>query len=294
MDQAKRVENILTDVMAVPARVFRSEAKIIQNLRRAAIESGDPEVIHDLRVSIRKVRTAIRMFWPVFSQEARLLDTPLRDLFHRLGEIRSLDVAITATCTFSPDVRLEILERLAELRSAEKAKLVAELSNPCVLDYLSALTNPVSLTPPPGVTSGRSHPIQIAHRQARRSYRKVVRFWDGVELHRLRRRVKRLRYTVEFFKAEYGTEAKEYATGLSDLQDGLGKTVDLLALSKLFSKLERLSRPAAKECKRQATSMASEAVTHKDLVRKAKKKLSGRAWKRLYLRSLSTQKPLAL
>lgn len=294
MDKAKRVENIFVDITTVPARAFKVESQRIAGLREAVLNSGDPDSIHDLRIAIRVMRTSIRLFWALFSQEARLLDSPLQDLFHRLGAVRTVDLAIAATCKFSDDVRLEILERLSEQRRFEKKMLLDALSSGSVLDCVSAISTPVPFAPSTSAASAVKHPIWVSHRQAAKSLKRISMIWDPVEVHRLRRRIKRLRYAAEFYRLEYGEDAKAYVKGLTSAQDDLGKWIDLVSLSDLFSRLDKVSRPAAMECRHQAALMAVEAQDGTQLIRTCAKHLSGKSWLRLKERLLAPKKSLAL
>ncbi len=270
---------ISVDVNMVCRRVVEGEIQRIAQLRQVVVESGDPTAVHDLRVSIRKLRTAIRLFWPILNQELRSLDLQLREVFHRLGELRNLDVAILACCDFSDDVREDLVERLVQMRTLTKPKLVTLLTGPCVVDVLIRIENPVAIVPQQNVWNNDTHPIRLAHRKTVKSLRRVSHLWDLVEVHRLRRRIKRLRYAVEFFAPEMGKSAKAYAKRLEAMQNLLGKTMDQVSLSSFFERLDHLSRGETRECRNQASKMAKKATHNRKELLKFKREISGREWK---------------
>jgi CHAD domain-containing protein len=64
--------------------------------------------------------------------------------------------------------------------------------------------------------------IQNCHRKARKLGKKV-RILDSTELHRLRIRIKKLRYAAEFFGTLWPVHrTKKYLSTLKDLQQALG------------------------------------------------------------------------
>lgn len=268
-------------IVAAPARVFGGESDKVEGYRKSVLQSGDPEAVHDLRISIRKIRTAIRLFWPILSTEARSLDVPLQELFRSLGEVRNLDIAIAASNECSPDLRWEIRNRLQESRAKANEVCLLALQTTNVLDTLLAIPDPVSLIPKAGVLDGETHPIRVTNRQAVKSFRKVEKSWETSEVHRLRRRIKRFRYALEFFAPEIGSDAKVLVKRLKDLQDVLGSTIDLVTLSHIYAQLPGLSPAADAEAKHRAKQMAQRARETRNSLPDCKGVFAGTAWKRL-------------
>src|SRR5262245_2722789 len=58
--------------------------------------AGEPEGIHQMRVAMRRMLSAIRMFAPVLRlEDTRALFQALKTIFSQLGGVREADVFIT-------------------------------------------------------------------------------------------------------------------------------------------------------------------------------------------------------
>ena len=110
--------------------------------------AGEPEGIHQMRVAMRRLLSAIRMFGPVLRlEDTRGLFQALKTLFTQLGEVREADVFIGETLpslaaaglgtTLESVLRREIAafraaayqRALDELTSANFARLVVQLND---------------------------------------------------------------------------------------------------------------------------------------------------------------------
>jgi len=278
MEEMYPGENSEGDLATIPARTIRTESRKIQVLRQEVVGSGSAESVHDLRVSIRRVRTVLHLFGPILTEDIRKLEDPLRTLFRELGEIRTLDIAVRACDELEPAVRQEVIDRLLSLRNANLKTVVSDISAHCVLDDLASLS--ISL-PTAGSVTGLVQPIRVAHRGVVRSFHRIAKSREIADVHRLRRRVKRLRYAVEFFEPEYGPPAKAYAKGIVEMQDQLGKTMDMVSLRSLFQHLGKISQQAAKACKQTARHLDLQVRHQKRCASEWQKGLSGKAWKDL-------------
>ena len=68
--------------------------RLSAQLRHAARHAGDPEAIHDLRVSIRRYTQCLRTFEDLFDLEAlKPIRKRLRTLMTLCGETRNCDIA---------------------------------------------------------------------------------------------------------------------------------------------------------------------------------------------------------
>lgn len=79
-----------------------AEAAIAKSFRKAvALESAvlqdkDPEDLHDMRVAMRRLQTALQVFEPALELPTPLSRKRVRQLAHRLGDVRDLDVQMIA------------------------------------------------------------------------------------------------------------------------------------------------------------------------------------------------------
>lgn len=217
----------------------------------------DPEGVHQMRVGLRRLRSALRLFreqLPVRETEA--LVEELRWLAGLLGAARDLDVFLEEllgpVTKGRPDDRgLAALREAAEgARRDAYAALRRELASPRYTALVLRLGRFVD-----GASFRRRGATELA-RPARPLARRLLRQRAarvrqlGVridelstrELHRLRIRAKRLRYATELLAPLFGDAAPaRTARRLADLQDVLGHLNDQATAEHLVARLrERL------------------------------------------------------
>lgn len=211
---------------------------------RAAL---DPEQIHKMRVAMRRLRTALRVFAGAF-EGAPLseLRDELRWLGRLLGEVRDFDVHRLALpqwrTRFSEapaegwvelDRRMAARRRLARTRlregfASERRAALDALALRCLSAPATASTTVASAAP-------RLVGDQIARC---RSALGKLRSRGTVELaHRLRIRVKNLRYTLEFLRRTAPDRFAASAKVLADLQTELGNLQDAVQTGRLAREL---------------------------------------------------------
>ena len=206
-------------------------------------EGEDPEELHAMRVSTRRMRAAWRVFGDGF-RDARTTKfrRRLRIVAARLGTVRDLDVLIEATEGFAaslPSSERDGLDPLIaawrEQRDAGRRLLVRELDSAghrrFVEDYRDfvltpgADVRPVDPTSPHRVRDTAGSRIWNAYEQVR-AYESVLKWADVPTLHQLRIEAKRLRYTLEFVREALGPEAPALISRVVALQDHLGAMND--------------------------------------------------------------------
>jgi inorganic triphosphatase YgiF len=207
------------------------------------IASGEylPEHLHQLRVGLRRLRSAIELFDGEGTDAA--LDEPAAALFRRLGTARDAEVVERE---FGPALR-EALRR--EDVAADGAllpgagapeSLVALVREPAtqgfLLDLLTALQAP-PVAPVDAEPALRDHLAgRLAHWH-RRVEKDTARFaeLDDAAVHRLRKRAKRLRYAAEFAGSLFkGRAVDGYLDAMNKLQDRLGAITDVLTAARVF------------------------------------------------------------
>ncbi len=200
---------------------------------------ADPEELHQMRVSVRRMRAVLRSARPFLDTSwSEPLRTELGALGHALGPVRDLDVLLD-----------RLRQDIAELDTAERsaaARLVSGLEVEhgearfemlAVLDgeryeaLVNALREAVR-APLPTAESG-AHGRRELRALVAKQYRKLRSAVDAAgrepsdeRLHELRILGKRLRYTAELAEPALGKPMKKLLSAAKDFQDVLGAHQD--------------------------------------------------------------------
>ncbi|MDO9244469.1 MAG: CHAD domain-containing protein, partial [Rhodocyclaceae bacterium] len=252
---------------AAPADAFRAIAlacldHLQQNhLGALACDSADPEYIHQMRISTRRLRAALRLFRPQLPDGlAAALLPPLSELMAVLGPARDLDVLLAEIAapvlTALPDEpRLAALVGIiTERRFVARQEAMRFMRSPryggIVLQALAILhAQPETVKVGAGGTAIMGSDtiaiiaplIEFAQNRLRRLRKKVLalagetRVDNPSSLHALRIDIKRLRYALEFFTPLASPKAlRRMLLHLTRLQDALGQINDLASAGELL------------------------------------------------------------
>ena len=220
--------------------VFRSTAfsclSQLQGNERGVRETDAPEFIHQARVSIRRLRSAIRLWRPLLPEDyVSNFDPRWRTLASQLGDTRNWDVFITeilppiikAFPDHSDVQRLSSQARshLAACRKAAQAAIKADTYSRLLLEFTAAtLALAESRKPPITAFAPRS-----LNKRAKRVAALAAETRDSnpEARHALRVALKRLRYALEFFAPLFPAKRlQRYHQGAAGLLDLLGRMND--------------------------------------------------------------------
>lgn len=217
----------------------------------ALIGARAPEALHQARVAMRRLRSALSLFKPLVSDERFLhFRSALRDASHKLGEARNLDVYLDRSAR--PEAEREsgaldvsdFIDTMEARRTAAYDGVVALLrAKPfrrLMLDLVEWIeTGPWLLDDDAMQTMRRDRPVQgfaaDSLDRARSKVRKKGRKLAGLDpraRHRLRIDAKKLRYASEFFAGlARGRKERErhetFIDALERLQEHLGDLNDI-------------------------------------------------------------------
>lgn len=215
----------------------------------AAAGARQPEGVHQLRVSLRRLRSALAIFKAPLIPRAGDLTVEARLALKRLGPARDMDVFLLETLPRVADFNagasgLTRLHELAEERQAEAYEQVRRLLadqhfSRFILDLLLIAEGGGS---PAGSAGGSL--VGKARRLLSRRHRKVVKAGQGfarltqLQRHDLRLALKELRYACDYFQILFPGKAKRpYVKRLAGLQDDLGTSNDATVASRVARKL---------------------------------------------------------
>jgi CHAD domain-containing protein len=231
--------------------------EILRTMGPRVPDGDDPEIIHDVRVAIRRIRACISLRTPDAAQKrASAIDRKLRGLFRMLGEVRDLDVLLASVYTYS--------KRLGIRRAKEFVAFV----NDCEIRRSKALSRVISAFSPPAFEAslGAFSELPVMYRESGEpAFRAVPALLDAPVLiagtyrallafdpmlktgatpdetyHAARRAAKRHRYSIEFFSGMLGPGAERCHGTVKALQDHLGSMNDTFsAIRRVMSFLSR-------------------------------------------------------
>ncbi|MCF2515170.1 CHAD domain-containing protein [Sphingomonas sp. G124] len=196
------------------------------------ISHGDSEALHQLRVAVRRIRSALWLFRPVVKDDEFIRASDrLRRFTRELGAARNIDV-ILATMREGDPAR-DHLERDRRLLYARiLRKLDSRAFRAFVLDLL-AWTH----------TGEWRNGKKAGKRLIPFAVRRLDKLWDKIdergadlsrltvgERHRLRIDTKKIRYALQFLEEPFrraGRAQEEFAAAAEGVQDSLGCLNDL-------------------------------------------------------------------
>jgi len=215
-------------------------------------QRASPEVIHQLRVGLRRLRSLLSLFKNTVG-DARLpaIKAELKWIAGELDGARNLDVLLhgdyrraLAQKEMAPGLkglgaRLRAARRLAYARAASAAE--SERFRRLLLDLLIWIEAGPWVETASLSDAGQEPVAKFARRQLAKRRRKIVkrgRKLDTLDVearHRLRIDAKKLRYAADGFESLFDRprRAKAFVAALKDVQDTLGELNDIVVGERL-------------------------------------------------------------
>ena len=198
--------------------------------------SGDAEALHQARVALRRLRSALSIFGPLLGDDGKmaLLRAELRWLAAELGEVRNLDVLIG-------HLDGEARDQLSTARMRTLAHVQAELASARTRLLMIDLAEWLAVGP---WHAGPDDPAKADKDAKHFAGERLGALWkrlehDGKNLaalgdaqrHKVRIEAKKLRYAAEFFTSLYESDKarkryRRFIKRLGDLQNLLGTLND--------------------------------------------------------------------
>ncbi|MCX7673283.1 MAG: CHAD domain-containing protein [Thiobacillaceae bacterium] len=216
-------------------------------------ETPDPEYVHQMRVSMRRLRAAVGLLRFMAVAPPEWVDE-LRWLMGELGQARDWDVFVTETL---PRVEADLggtvslaplLEVARRLRQAANARAEAALTDARLARLWLAMERSLAAFPPTPM-SARAWAVAALDRRYRRIKRlgKGLQALDAAGRHALRIAGKKLRYAAEFFSALRPKAARRFSARLAELQDVLGVLNDAAVTAHLLEQAKATGGAAVLE-----------------------------------------------
>jgi triphosphatase len=223
----------------------------------SAVRKGDSEGVHQMRVGLRKLRAAISIFAVLLNDgQTERIESEIIWMTGELGSARDLDVYIKTRIEPLRKLRprksglQEFAGDLAIRRRTAFRKMKHAIDSPryrsLILDILQWIEAGEWLK------HSKIRASRLVHRFAEKSLaqqcKKVLRKQKGVaefdsrQLHKLRIRFKKLRYSCEFFGSLFDSRKishrrRRFNDRVADLQDNLGALNDISVHQKMATAL---------------------------------------------------------
>ena len=236
--------------------------QIIAN-RSVVLETDDPEGAHQLRIGLRRLRSALLAFQPLIdTPSTREMDQHARALARVAGELRDADVfikdiygSVTGLMKGHPG-----LQPLKEALTAHRLRRRDAARGALDGQHWSALQLYLTLWPRTieEVESLDRPVVKFAGQALNAAWKKVAKMGkrvaelEGEERHKMRKSLKKLRYAVEYFGSLYRpVDVQPFVKQLKKLQDVFGYVNDVVTAGQLEQISEEHCRES-RECQRAA------------------------------------------
>lgn len=268
-------------------QIFAALLASMRQNEKGIIKDFDSEFLHDLRVAVRRTRSALTLLKGVLATDVtERFKEDFRFIGQITGPVRDLDVYLLNGESHKDCVpkRLQqglsyFFDALAEKRKEEQRQLVVSLRSrryqQILTDWSQLLEREDTLPAgkksdiPIGILAGK-----IIHKRFRRIIQdgsKIHKSTPDQELHRLRIQCKKLRYCLEFFATLYEPQhMKQFIRQLKMLQNNLGDFNDISVQQEMLEDYLSSLRPGSRKSQEQAASIGglmTDLATQHDWVR---------------------------
>jgi CHAD domain-containing protein len=250
MAKAKKINGIDCHGAAVDALgpVLITRLHEMCSVRERALKWSDPEGVHDMRVSSRRLRGALSDFAPYLGKRGLTEAVKqIKSMAHALGEVRDQDVAIMGLqklAAEAPEQAKATLGQFIKAREVIRKKARTDLRNALGLtrlkqiesDFAKAIgvaTSKSKIRTKPSKTGSEITYIEMARSIVNERLKELEKLSKGFyhplnvkPLHKMRIAAKRLRYALELFEECLGPGSTFFARKVAGLQTSLGELND--------------------------------------------------------------------
>ncbi|SDM84915.1 Inorganic triphosphatase YgiF, contains CYTH and CHAD domains [Methylobacterium phyllostachyos] len=236
---------------ATVGEVFRRVARAcLRHLRlneTVFLEGGQPpEALHQIRVSLRRLRSALSLFAPMLAGDPRAagFNDEIKRVTEPFGHARNLDVFLGHTLPDLIKARPEeaglvgLRERAETARERAYDVVLTTLQSPqwrsLIIDFAGWIETGAWNAQPAAAERGQDFAARVLDKARGRLKKRGrgLKHLNPHTRHRARIAAKKLRYGAEFFASLYHKKKAQRRQGkfgdvLSDLQDHLGALNDL-------------------------------------------------------------------
>ena len=239
---------------AVVRDYLRSQTDVLTSLD-PMVRMNEPDAVHKMRVTTRRLRSALQAFRPVFGDPAGQVSAELKWLGGLLGNARDAEVLgahlqanldrLSVEQVIGP-VRAGIQGHFASAGAASRRAVVEALDSQRYFDMLDDLERLAAFKGQNGLAGAPAADVLPAAvwQAYRRTRRRMLRAYEAqpgeatdVSLHEARKAAKRARYAAELVAPAFGHGAARFARQLKDVQSVLGEHQDTVVARQAIRQL---------------------------------------------------------
>lgn len=221
--------------------------QILANASEIVEGGGDEEHAHQLRIGIRRLRTALRELAPLAPGAFDpAWEPPLVEVFQHLGQLRDQGQALQSIVADLRDAgapALDVIVAAGHAPAPSAAAIVRMPAFQAALIALMAFTAQGEDAPPAAAEEAldTKDTHRLLQKRLRRLHAKVRHGSQDFaalpveEQHRLRKRLKRLRYLTEFVAPALDAEGESFLASLQPALTALGRLGDERVARALYS-----------------------------------------------------------
>jgi inorganic triphosphatase YgiF len=242
--QALELETGASLADALPA-VLSNCLEHIQRNEVAVAEGDDPETLHQMRVGVRRLRSALKLFEPVAPCPPALQED-VSWLGEQLGAARDWDVLLSSTLSGvdaepgGGNGMMDLQAAALDTAQARRREAAQALLSPRFARLMLTLGVWMLQTAPLLDGSALDFSRETLQRLHKSLLKRAKRMSedDPASAHRTRIAAKRGRYALEFFHTLYRTKGtRAYLKTLAAVQEELGQHNDLVVADHLLQEL---------------------------------------------------------
>ena len=240
-------------------RILQDELAHLQANEEGTLQSDNPEFVHQMRVALRRMRSALSLFSDlVGGEDNELIRHELQWLAKELDAVRNWDVFVTQTLptildefsgeqglerlkTKSEDVRQQCRLRAREaVTSSHYQKLLLQVGAWLYAQpWVERLSHQGNVTADEPIAKFSARVLQQFHKQLQKRGEHLA-ILSPEERHQVRIAAKKLRYAAEFFSSLYSQKrVRRYMAALANVQEVLGTLNDATTTEQLLRELAR-------------------------------------------------------
>lgn len=203
------------------------------------ISQQDSEALHQLRVAVRRIRSALWLFRPaVEDKEFTRASDRLRRFTRELGTARNIDVILASLRSDDP-----ARDQLERDRRLLYGRIIRKLSSRAFRNFVIDLLAWTHVGEWRNGKKAGKPLIPFAKKRLDRLWRRIderatdLTLLSDLERHRLRIDTKKIRYALQFMEGPFRTAGSvqyEFADAAEGVQDSLGCLNDLATREKLI------------------------------------------------------------